>query len=71
MDIKSLMNWKIVALLLLFAIVGVYMGLRNSSSLSPKNQVVFETSMGDVTIELYDNMPITAGNFKKLVESGF
>lgn len=65
------MNWKIVALLLLFAIVGVYMGLRNSSSLSPKNQVVFETSMGDIIIELYDDMPVTAGNFKKLVESGF
>ena len=27
--------------------------------------------MGDITIELYDNMPITAGNFKKLVQDGF
>jgi peptidylprolyl isomerase len=27
--------------------------------------------MGDVTIQLYPDMPITAGNFKKLVEKGF
>lgn len=30
-----------------------------------------KTSMGDVVIELYDDMPITAGNFLKLVERGF
>lgn len=33
--------------------------------------MLLETSMGDVVIELYDDMPITAGNFLKLVESGF
>jgi len=27
--------------------------------------------MGDITIQLYSDMPITAGNFKKLVEKGF
>ena len=32
----------------------------------------FETSLGDFTIELYmDQTPITAGNFVKLVQSGF
>ncbi len=30
-----------------------------------------QTSMGDITIQLYDDMPITTGNFKKLVEKGF
>ncbi|MFB3766551.1 MAG: peptidylprolyl isomerase [Methanotrichaceae archaeon] len=34
-------------------------------------KVLLKTSMGDITIQLYDDMPITAGNFKKLVESGF
>jgi peptidylprolyl isomerase len=29
------------------------------------------TSMGDITLQLYENMPITAGNFQKLVENGF
>lgn len=33
---------------------------------------VLETSQGTIEIELYeDQMPITAGNFKKLVEEGF
>jgi peptidylprolyl isomerase len=35
-------------------------------------QVLLETTMGDVTIELFDEaMPITAGNFRKLVSQGF
>lgn len=34
-------------------------------------RVKLETTKGDIIIELYDDMPITAGNFKKLVEEGF
>jgi peptidylprolyl isomerase len=34
-------------------------------------QVLMETTMGNITIQLYDDMPITAGNFQKLVEEGF
>ncbi len=34
-------------------------------------KVLLSTSMGDITIQLYDDMPVTAGNFKKLVEKGF
>jgi peptidylprolyl isomerase len=34
--------------------------------------VLIQTTMGDVKIELFDKtMPITAGNFKKLVAQGF
>ena len=34
--------------------------------------VLLETTMGDVKIDLFDDtMPITAGNFRKLVEKGF
>lgn len=33
--------------------------------------VLLETSMGNITIELYSDMPITAGNFQSLVEKGF
>jgi len=29
------------------------------------------TSMGDIVIQLYDDMPVTTGNFEKLVENGF
>lgn len=34
-------------------------------------RVVLHTTMGDITIRLYDDMPVTAGNFEKLVRSGF
>jgi peptidylprolyl isomerase len=34
-------------------------------------RVKLETNMGDIVIELYDEMPITAGNFEKLVEENF
>lgn len=33
--------------------------------------ILLETNKGDITIKLYDDMPITTGNFKKLVEQGF
>jgi len=35
------------------------------------DRVVLETTEGKIVIELYDDMPITAGNFKSLVEKGF
>ena len=34
-------------------------------------KVRLETNMGDIVIELDENMPITAGNFEKLVKQGF
>ncbi len=34
-------------------------------------KVLLETSMGDIILQLYEDMPITAGNFQKLVEKGF
>jgi peptidylprolyl isomerase len=35
------------------------------------SKVLLETNMGNVTIKLYNDMPITTGNFQKLVEDGF
>jgi len=34
-------------------------------------KVLLKTSMGDITIELAEDMPITAGNFEKLVTKGY
>ncbi|WP_292394739.1 peptidylprolyl isomerase [Methanoculleus sp. UBA303] len=34
-------------------------------------RVVLHTTMGDIVIRLYDDMPVTAGNFAKLARSGF
>ena len=33
--------------------------------------VTLKTNMGDIDIKMYDDMPITAGNFVKLVKEGF
>lgn len=46
--------------------------LTNNKKMSEGNIVVFETSKGTFKIELFlEQSPITAGNFKKLVEEGF
>ena len=39
-------------------------------SSQPPTKVVFHTTLGDITIELKTNMPITTGNFKNLVQKG-
>ncbi|WP_214041087.1 peptidylprolyl isomerase [Methanoculleus sp.] len=36
-----------------------------------EKNVVLHTTMGDITIRLYDDMPVTAGNLAKLAGSGF
>ncbi len=38
---------------------------------SEPEKVKLETNHGNITIELYSDMPITAGNFRKLTEQGF
>jgi len=37
---------------------------------SEAGQVLLKTNMGDIAIELYDDMPITTANFKSLVQQG-
>ena len=41
------------------------------SNMENKKIVVLETNMGNIEIELYKDMPITAGNFEKLVKQKF
>ena len=36
----------------------------------PPTKILLHTTMGDITIELKTNMPITTGNFKNLVQKG-
>jgi len=43
---------------------------RDMETTEELGKVLLKTNMGDITIKLYDDMPITAGNFKKLVEDG-
>lgn len=58
----------------LFALIGLLaLAMASSASDSPvgSTKVLMQTSMGNITIQLYDDMPITAGNFQSLVEKGF
>jgi peptidylprolyl isomerase len=40
------------------------------SANQPETKVLLHTSMGDITIALRNDMPLTTGNFKKLVQQG-
>jgi len=45
--------------------------MAQDTPLAGGTRVSLKTSMGDITLQLYDDMPLTAGNFRKLVEKGF
>ena len=44
--------------------------MSRQSSNQPETKVLLHTNMGDITIALRNDMPITTGNFKKLVLQG-
>lgn len=58
----------IIAAVLIFA---MEKGITGNVIKSSAKHVVLETTEGDITLELYDDMPITASNFEKLVREGF
>jgi len=59
----------IVVLILAIAVFG-YNKL-NGNAIMENKKVLLETNMGNITIELYGDMPITTGNFEKLVSQKF
>ncbi len=58
----------ILAFCLVIAMVGIF-SLANQGG-PGLSKVLLSTNMGDITIQLYDDMPITTANFKKLVQQG-
>ena len=60
---------SIAVVAVVVALVLFYQFGRPSPELEP-NKVLLRTSMGNITIQLYDDMPITTGNFKGLVKQG-
>src|SRR3989344_5262767 len=58
----------IIAIIALVAL-GFYFikGAENTEN----TRVRLQTSEGDIVIELYSDMPVTAGNFESLVKKGF
>ena len=78
---KKSNNTKVIMIAALLSVVAVaivgYVMLGNNSSsnslnenLPATNKVMLVTSMGNILIELRDDMPITTKNFKKLVQQG-
>ncbi len=61
----------IFIILLIIIILGIiYVPKLGTYGDNQMTKVKFETNQGDIVIGLYDDMPITTGNFKKLVEAG-
>lgn len=68
------MKAAFIALVLsLFLLSGCANNANNITGEATMNtKVMLETSMGNIKIQLFDDkVPVTAGNFKKLVEQGF
>mgnify|MGYP001593855569 CR=1 FL=1 len=61
----------IIFLTVLFVLIIAIGGLIMSNN-DKNKKVLLETNKGNITIEIYSKeMPITAGNFEKLVQDGF
>lgn len=68
---KSLMIGIGIAIVLIICFAGLKYMAGNAISETSGNKVRLKTNYGDIVIELDENMPITAGNFEKLVKQGF
>ena len=71
------MKLKSKVALLITLILGLQMGfsflifqVQSSDNVSDELIVILETSMGNITIQLREDMPITVGNFKNLLQQG-
>ena len=62
----------IIFIMALFVLTAVGIGYKMTGNViqNQPTKVLLQTSMGDIVIELYDDMPITAGNFENLVKKG-
>ena len=73
---KNILKKKPVAIFLIAILLILFTGfvIKMTDNISPKKEnskVKLETTHGEIIIELYSDMPVTAGNFKKLVKEGF
>jgi len=66
---------KVVAIFIIVVLVVLFMlfvmKMVGNINGNMATNVKLETNHGDIVIRLYGDMPITAGNFKDLVEKGF
>jgi len=60
----------LVVIVLVVASLGAIYYIYGNEPSSEPNKVILRTTMGDITIQLYEDMPITTGNFRNLVQRG-
>ena len=60
----------LVVIVLVVASLGAIYYIYGNKPSSESNRVILRTTMGDITIQLHDDMPITTGNFRNLVKRG-
>ena len=65
---KQLKSSLAVSILMLAVIAASVMAAAGQDN---QTEVLLETSMGNITMQLYDDMPITTANFQSLVEKGY
>lgn len=53
------------------AILAIIIAITYTQMANQNKHVLLQTTMGEIEIELYSDMPITSGNFEKLVSQGF
>ncbi len=72
MNKRDTMIMFIIVLSIIFVVGYFNMADENNAKTQGNVKIKLETTMGDIVIELYSKaMPITAGNFEKLVSEGF
>lgn len=61
-----------IGILVIAIIAGIFVGNPTGrTTMTEPTKVKLETNHGDIVIALYNDMPITTGNFEKLVKEGF
>ena len=68
------MNLKTIGsiiILVVFVIAALFIGKMTGNIVNSPTKVKLETNYGDIVIQLYNDMPVTSGNFEKLVNQGF
>jgi peptidylprolyl isomerase len=65
---KKNVTFIILGICIILILALVYPNMTKNTN--EKTRVLLETNQGNITIELRSDMPITAGNFKNLVEKG-
>lgn len=64
-------NFYLILGIMILALGIYYVGGKIDETSGEGTKVLLETTKGDIVIKLYEEMPITAGNFEKLTKEGF